>query len=104
MKKRAPEKTVVHGGGKADGVLDQLVDVPIIYLVCITGYIYWLHTSGPHFLRFLQEGGEYRTAVATFAITMVTWHGYGAVQQVMDGMGEAAPWAKYKMHRRDTLS
>lgn len=71
--------------------------------------------GGVAFIAWLAEGGGLQsrlwTAGATFAITMGTWHGYGAVQQWMDArllnnnkqQEQQQPWwAKYKLHTKDT--
>eukprot|EP00729_Bicosta_minor_P012112 gene12112-4244_t len=85
-------------------LVDKLVDVPVV-------------VGGVAFIAWLAEGGGLQsrlwTAGATFAITMGTWHGYGAVQQWMDArllnntkqQEQQQPWwAKYKLHTKDTLT
>ena len=102
---------------KATGKAGFGCGVPGVHVAVYLLWSAWLHWEdssygGKAFLKYLSDahagpgligiGGD-RAALTTFVVTMVTWHGYGLLQQMMDARPDA-PWAVYKTHRKDTIT
>lgn len=89
---------------------EPLVGVPVVYMAIVAGFLLWLGWSAPLggriVLGWMANQGpwsQYYAAVSTFVVSMVAWHGYGALQNIMDKRPEG-PWGRFKMHRRDTIT